>query len=146
MTRAGEVDILLVEDDANDAEFALRAMRRAAVPPRVLHLDDGDRALDYLFSEGEFAGRPQRPRPCVVLLDVKLPRIDGIEVLGRLKADPRTRDIPVVMLTSSREPRDVAACYGRRVNSYVVKPVNFETFTLLLAELARYWTEVNEAP
>jgi CheY-like chemotaxis protein len=146
MVREEEVDVLLVEDNANDAEFALRALRKAAVSPRVLHVDDGARALDYLFGTGEFAGRVPHARPSVVLLDLKLPKVDGIEVLRRIKEDPRTRDIPVVVLTSSKEPRDIEACYMNRANSYVVKPVNFEVFTHAMAELAHYWIEINQAP
>lgn len=146
MAREEEVDVLLVEDNANDAEFALRALRKATVTPRVLHVDDGARALDYLFCQGEFAQRSAHARPSVVLLDLKLPKIDGLEVLRRIKEDPRTRDIPVVVLTSSKEPRDIEACYQNRANSYVVKPVNFEAFTRAMGDLARYWMEINQAP
>lgn len=146
MAREEAVDVLLVEDNANDAEFALRALRKSQISPRVLHVDDGARALDYLFCQGEFADRVPHARPSVVLLDLKLPKIDGIEVLRRIKEDPRTRDIPVVVLTSSKEPRDIEACYLNRANSYVVKPVNFEAFTLAMGDLARYWMGINQAP
>lgn len=146
MLREEDVDVLLVEDNANDAEFALRALNRSPVSPRVVHLVDGARALDYLFGEGEYADPSSRGRPRVVLLDLKLPKVDGIEVLRRLKEDERTRDIPVVVLTSSREPRDIAACYGHRANSYVVKPVNFEAFTQSMGTVANYWVRVNENP
>ncbi len=146
MVREEEVDVLLVEDNANDAEFALRALRKASVSPRVMHVEDGARALDYLFGEGEFSARSPQARPSVVLLDLKLPKVDGIEVLRRLKEDARTRDIPVVVLTSSKEPRDIEACYLNRANSYVVKPVNFEAFTRAMGDLARYWIEINQAP
>ena len=141
-----EVDVLLVEDNANDAEFALRALRRAAPEARVAHVDDGARALDFLFCAGEFAGRVQCAAPRIVLLDLKLPKVDGIEVLRRVKASDRTRPVPVAVLTSSKEPRDVAECYGAGANSYVVKPVNFEAFTKALGEVVRYWLEVNRTP
>jgi two-component system response regulator len=148
MAMAGqdEVDILLVEDDPDDAQFALRALSRSATQPRVLHLDDGARALAYLFGEGEFAARALQAHPRVVLLDLKLTKVNGIDVLRRLKEDRRTRDIAVVVYSSSREPRDLEACYLNRANSYVVKPVNFEAFTRTMGDIARYWIEINEAP
>lgn len=104
---AEEIDILLVEDNPNDAEFALRALRKAGSAPRILHLDDGAKALDYMFGTGSWAGRNVQSQPRVVLLDLKLPKFDGLEVLRRLKGDPRTSAVPVVILTSSREARDL---------------------------------------
>jgi len=140
------IDVLLVEDNPNDAEFAMRALRRGPTAPRVAHVEDGAKALDYLFCTGEWAARDPDMVPKVVLLDLKLPKVDGLEVLRRLKSDPRTRDIPVVVLTSSKEPRDIKQSYASGVNSYVVKPVNFEAFNRCLGELASYWMGVNQSP
>lgn len=141
-----EVDVLLVEDNPNDAEFALRALRKAAPDARIAHVDDGARALEFLFTTGEFAARAQLPPPRVVLLDLKLPKVDGLDVLRRLKEQEATRSVPVVLLTSSKEPRDVAESYRAGGNSYVVKPVNFEEFTRSLGEMLRYWLTVNRTP
>lgn len=141
-----EVDVLLVEDNPNDAEFALRALRKGAPEARIAHVDDGARALDFLFASGEFAAREGLPPPRVVLLDLKLPKVDGLDVLRRLKEHEPTRSIPVVLLTSSKEPRDVAESYRAGGNSYVVKPVNFEEFTRALAEMLRYWITINRTP
>ena len=138
-------DVLLVEDNPNDAEFALRALRKSAAAPRVTHVEDGAKALDYLFCTGAWKGRDPGTPPKVVLLDLKLPKVDGLEVLRRLKSDARTRAIPVVVLTSSKEPRDIRESYDCGVNSYVVKPVNFDAFTATLGDLMRYWMQVNQA-
>jgi CheY-like chemotaxis protein len=140
------IDILLVEDNPNDAELAIRAMRMSGHAPSLLHVDDGVRALDFLFGSGEFSGRDTAVQPRVVLLDLKLPRVDGLEVLKRLRADERTRAIPVVVLSSSKEERDVAECYRHAVNSYVLKPVNFDAYSKAVAEVCRYWMEINLSP
>jgi two-component system, response regulator len=121
------VEILLVEDNPQDAEITLRALKRANFANHVQWLEDGEEALAFLFSEGPYADQPQ-PRPRVMLLDIKMPKVDGIEVLKRIKADSRTRSIPVVMLTSSKEETDLVRSYDLGVNSYLVKPVDFQRF------------------
>jgi len=131
-------DVLLVEDDLDDADFTLRALRRANATLRIVHVHDGVAALDYL------AGASGRQRPRVVLLDLKLPRIDGLEVLRRVRANPGLRTLPVVVLTSSREARDVAASYDRGANSYVVKPMEYAELIGTLVDLTRYWLAINE--
>lgn len=138
------IDVLLVEDNPNDAEFSLRALRKSVPSQRIAHVADGAQALDFLFATGAWAARATSRPPKVVLLDLKLPKVDGLEVLRRLKGDPRTRSLPVVVLTSSKEPRDVREAYDNGVNSFVVKPVNFDAFTAALADLARYWVQVNQ--
>jgi two-component system response regulator len=132
------VDILLVEDNPNDAELTERALRKSELGARLALARDGAEALDYLLGE--------RPRPRVVFLDLKLPKIDGIEVLRRVRADDRTRSIPVVVLTSSQEERDVSECYHLGVNSYVVKPVEFDKFYQAVSDLGTYWLVLNKSP
>lgn len=140
------VEILLVEDDPNDLDMTLRALRKANMANHIMVARDGVEALDYVFCEGPHAGRRMERTPKVVLLDLKLPRLDGFEVLRRLKADPRTRSIPVVVLTSSREQNDVIATYDLGVNSYIVKPVNFDSFVKAVSELGMYWLLLNQPP
>jgi CheY-like chemotaxis protein len=144
--RAGKVDLLLVEDNPSDAEFAFRALRKADSATRIAHVKDGAEALEFLFATGEFALRRGLPMPKVILLDLKLPKVDGIEVLRRLKGNAATRAIPVVVLTSSKEERDLRECYESGVNSYVVKPVNFETYSRVIGDLCRYWLDFNQTP
>ena len=147
MSNAGEqLDILLVEDNPNDAELAIRAMQMSGHTPVLVHVDDGVRALEFLFGTGEFAGRDTAIQPRVVVLDLKLPRVDGLEVLKRMRADERTRAVPVVVLSSSKEERDVLECYRHAVNSYVLKPVNFDAYSRSVAEVCRYWMEINLSP
>ena len=140
------IDILLVEDNPNDAEFALRALRKSETAPRVLHVEDGAAALDFILRTGAWTARDPRSGPKVVLLDLKLPKVDGLEVLRRVKSDERGRSIPIVILTSSKEPRDLVESYRQGVNSYVVKPVDFAHYTKALAQLAHYWTQINQSP
>ncbi len=138
------VEILLVEDNPNDLALTQRALKKARLANNLHVCRDGEEALNFLFGEGEHAGRcVQLPR--VVLLDIKLPKVDGLEVLRRLKSDPRTRAIPVVMLTSSKEQKDVIESYNLGVNSYIVKPVNFEGFSTAVEQLGMYWLLVNQA-
>jgi CheY-like chemotaxis protein len=138
------VDVLLVEDSPEDAEFSLRALRKANVAVNVAHVDDGVAALEFLFRTGAYAGAGGGALPRFVLLDLKLPRIDGLGVLRRIRTDPRTRSLPVVVLTSSREPRDVQEAYTGGANSYVVKPVEYADFVAQLGEVVRYWLQLNE--
>lgn len=140
-----EVEILLAEDSDADAEMTLRALRSKAVANRVVRVRDGAAALDFLFRRGEFAGR-SNGHPKLVLLDLKMPKVDGIEVLRQVRADPATRTIPVVMLTSSAEESDVVGSYHLGVNSYLVKPVNFDAFIEQVAQAGCYWSIINRAP
>lgn len=132
------VVLLLVEDNPNDAELTQRALRKAQVDVRLDIARDGAAALDYLLSN--------RPKPKVVFLDLKLPKVDGIEVLRRIRGDDRTRSIPVVVLTSSQEERDINECYKLGVNSYVVKPVEFDKFYKVVGDLGTYWLVLNKSP
>ncbi|HZQ62040.1 MAG TPA: response regulator [Casimicrobiaceae bacterium] len=142
MSENEAIDVLLVEDNPDDAEFTLRALRKANVALRVAHVEDGVAALEFMFATGRWSDRPALPR--IVLLDLKLPRVDGREVLRRLKTDMRTRIVPVVVLTSSREPSDVQQCYDLGANSYVVKPVEYADLIAKLTDIVRYWLQLNE--
>jgi two-component system, response regulator len=139
------VEILLVEDNPNDLELTLRALRKNKVANDIQVAVDGEEAVHFLFREGKFADRPEG-NPQLVLLDLKLPKIDGMEVLRRLRTDPRTRSIPVVVLTSSREERDIVETYNLGVNSYVVKPVEFDKFISAVSEVGMYWLLLNQQP
>ena len=140
------VEILLVEDSAEDLELTLRALRKANLANHIEVARDGAEALDFIFGEGTHAGRQIEDSPKLILLDLKLPKLDGLEVLQRIKGDPRTRHIPVVVLTSSKEQNDVVRSYRLGVNSYIVKPVNFEGFTAAVQELGMYWLLLNQPP
>ena len=146
MSANDPLEMLLVEDNPQDLELALRALQKARLANRIQVARDGAEALDYLFCEGPFAARRIEQGPKVILLDLKLPKIDGLEVLRRIKADPRTRMIPVVVLTSSKEQRDVVESYRLGVNSYIVKPVNFERFAESVRDLGLYWLLLNQPP
>jgi two-component system response regulator len=139
------VEILLVEDNPNDVALTLHAFKKSNLTNRIQVVRDGAEALDFLFRTGEFAGRTNGT-PKVVLLDLKLPKVDGLEVLQRLRADPKTRSLPVVVLTSSREERDIVDTYQLGVNSYIVKPVDFEQFTETVRQLGFYWALLNQPP
>ena len=139
------VEILLVEDSDTDLELALRALTKAKVANRIEVARDGAEALDFLFSQGAFAGRPA-DNPQLVLLDLKLPMVDGLEVLRTIKQNSATRTIPVVMLTSSHEQRDVVESYNLGANSYIVKPVDFDGFMAAVADLGMYWMLLNRPP
>ena len=138
--------ILLVEDNPDDELLALRALRKNKIPNEVVVARDGVEALDYLFASGPYAGRDTTAMPRLILLDLKLPKVNGLEVLKRLRSDERTRLLPVVILTSSKERRDMLDGYGLGANSYVRKPVNFEQFIKAVEQLKLYWLGLNEAP
>jgi len=140
------VEILLVEDNPNDVELTLHALTRNNLANHVEVVRDGAEALEFLFGSGAYAGRRLENGPKVILLDLKLPKVDGLEVLRRVKADARTRIIPVVVLTSSREERDLVESYSLGVNSYIVKPVDFQQFTEAVRQLGLYWLLLNQPP
>lgn len=146
MTEANSVEILLVEDNPRDAELAIRALRKQNLADRLVHVKNGQEALDWLFNEGRHAEREVQPKPKVVLLDIKLPKRNGLEVLAAIRAHPHTRHLPVVMLTSSQEHQDVANAYANGSNSYLVKPMEFEKFSKTIGEAARYWLQLNMPP
>lgn len=138
--------ILLVEDNPDDELLTLRALKKKHVPSKVVVAHDGVEALDYLFATGVHANRDQDAMPRLVLLDLKLPRIDGLEVLRRMRSEEKTRLVPVVVLTSSREQQDLLDSYGLGANSYIRKPVNFVQFTETVEQLNTYWLSLNESP
>src|SRR6185312_15506480 len=139
------VEILLVEDNPHDAEMTIRALKKSNLANRLIHLKDGAEALDFIFSKGAFSERSVGNKPKVILLDIKMPKVDGIEVLRQIKANENTRTIPVVIMTSSKEEQDVITSYDLGVNSYVVKPVDFAGFAKAVSELGFYWLITNQA-
>lgn len=145
MNETTAVEILIVEDTPQDLELTQRALRKANLTNHIQVARDGAEALEFIFCEGAYSGRKIDNVPKVILLDLKLPKVDGIEVLRRVKADPRTKGIPVVVLTSSKEQKDVVESYKLGVNSYIVKPVNFEGFVTAVQELGMYWLLLNQA-
>jgi CheY-like chemotaxis protein len=142
----GKKSILLVEDNPDDVELTLRAFKRHALANEVIVATDGEEALDYLFATGKHAGRDPSAMPTVVLLDLKLPKVMGLDVLRRLRADERTKRLPVVVLTSSNEERDIITSYDLGANSFVRKPVDFAQFLDAARQLGLYWLVLNEAP
>ncbi len=141
-----EIEILLVEDNTSDAEMTIDALKKNGLANKLLHLKDGAAALDFIFGEGEYEGRNIEFMPKVILLDLKMPKVNGIEVLQRIRTDGLTKNIPIVMLTSSKEDPDIKTCYDLGVNSYVVKPVEFDEFQKAITELGLYWLIVNQHP
>lgn len=146
MSENKEIEILLVEDNQDDLDMTLRSLRKANLANHIQIARDGSEALEFIFCQGAHAGRKIEHGPKLVLLDLKLPKIDGMEVLKRVKGDPRTKMIPIVMLTSSKEQKDVIESYQLGVNSYIVKPVNFEGFAAAVKELGMYWLLLNQPP
>jgi CheY-like chemotaxis protein len=146
MKKINPVEILLVEDNPNDVELTLRALKKHNLTNFVQVVNDGAQALDYLFGSGVFSGQNKPPIPKVVFLDLKLPKVDGLEVLRRMRADKKTKLLPVVVLTSSKEEVDILESYKLGVNSYVVKPLDFDRFVEAVSELGLYWVLLNQAP
>jgi two-component system, response regulator len=146
MFESDPVEILLVEDNPADAELALHALRKSKIVNHILHLHDGAEALDFMFCRGEYATRSCDNRPAIILLDLKLPKVDGLQVLQELKSNARTRAIPVILLTSSQEEHDMVTGYQNGVNSYIQKPVNFAEFQEVVHKLGFYWLVVNRKP
>jgi CheY-like chemotaxis protein len=142
----GEVEILLVEDNPTDAEMAIRTLAKNNLANKLVWVKDGAEALDFIFATGAYSGRKIGLPPKVILLDLRLPKVDGMEVLRRVKSDERTKQIPVVVLTSSKEDRDVAESYKLGVNSFISKPVEFEEFSATVSKLGLYWMLVNRLP
>jgi two-component system response regulator len=146
MTDLNEIEVLLVEDNPHDAEMALAALKKHHLANRVHHVKDGAEALAFIFATGAYSTRKVECSPKVVLLDLKLPKVNGLEVLKKMKSDERTQMTPVVVLTSSNEERDVVGSYRLGVNSYIVKPVDFEKFSESMRQLGLYWLLVNRSP
>ena len=140
------VEILLVEDNDHDAEMALRALKKNKISNKITRLKDGEEALEFLFGTGEFEGRSIHNLPKVILLDLKMPKVDGLEVLKAVRSNEDTKNIPVVMLTSSKEERDVVEGYKLGVNSFIVKPVEFNSFMEAVKDIGFYWVILNELP
>ncbi|ETA67730.1 response regulator with CheY-like receiver domain and winged-helix DNA-binding domain [Methanolobus tindarius DSM 2278] len=146
MFAENEVEIVLVEDNPNDRELALRALKKNKIANNIVVLEDGEQAIDYLYGRGEFGDRDINVNPRLVLLDLKLPKMDGLDVLKVIKSDPDKKMIPVVMLTSSKEESDVVESYRLGVNSYIVKPVDFDNFVEAIRNIGFYWLLMNESP
>jgi two-component system response regulator len=139
------VEILLVEDNPHDAEMTIRTLKKIHLANRLIHLKDGAEALDFIFSRGAYTSRSINDKPKVILLDIKMPKVDGIEVLRQIKSNPDTKTIPVVIMTSSKEEQDIITSYNLGVNSYVVKPVDFDGFAKAISELGFYWLITNQS-
>jgi two-component system, response regulator len=146
MNNYPEVEVLLVEDSPRDAEMTLRTLRKRNLANNIVHVKDGQEALDWLFGKGAYVGRDAHHPPKVALLDLKLPKVDGLEVLRAIRADERTKPITVVVMTSSQEERDVVESYKLGVDSYIVKPVDFDNFSAAVAEVGHYWLLLNQKP
>jgi two-component system response regulator len=146
METTNGVEILLVEDNLSDAELTIRALKKKNLANRLIHLKDGVEALDFIYARGSYSHRNPYDTPKVILLDLKMPKINGIEVLTQLRADEKTKMVPVVILTSSKEDPDIDACYRIGINSYIVKPVEFGSFLNTVSELGLYWLLLNHPP
>lgn len=140
------IEILLVEDNKNDAELALRSLKQNNVSNNIVWVKDGAEAVNFLFGKGDYADRNVNNKPKIILLDLKLPKIDGIEVLQKIRSDDLTRKLPVVMLTSSKEEKDIVKSYDLGVNSYIVKPLDFNDFAKAIGDIGLYWVVMNQSP
>lgn len=140
------VEVLLVEDNIHDAEMTIRALKKVNLANNLFHVKDGEEALEFIYARGKFSGRQSSNLPKVILLDIKMPKVDGIEVLKQLKAHASSKSIPVVIMTSSKEEQDIINSYELGVNSYVVKPVDFEGFARAVSQLGMYWLLTNQPP
>lgn len=145
-TTIHDVEILLVEDNQDDAGLVMRALKKHNLANNLYHLSDGAEALDFIFAKGIYAERKVEDKPKVILLDIKMPKVDGLQVLKAIREDERTKFIPVVMMTSSKEERDIVESYKLGTNSYVVKPVDFDNFSKAVADLGFYWLLLNQVP
>jgi two-component system response regulator len=146
MNESKKVEILLVEDNPADAELVIRSLRKVNLANNLIHLSDGEEALEFLFCTGRYKDREYTLLPKVILLDIKMPKVDGIEVLRRIKQTEATKLIPVVMMTSSKEEQDIVTSYQLGVNSFVVKPVDFNSFAKAVSELGMFWVLINQSP
>jgi two-component system, response regulator len=146
MSETSQVEILFIEDNQHEAELTIRSLKKYNLTNKLKHIADGAEALDFIFSKGAYTDRKQSQNPKLILLDLKLPKVDGLQILRQLKADEQTRMIPVVVLTSSKEEKDVIESYRLGVNSYIVKPVNFDTFSKAVSEVGLYWVLLNHNP
>lgn len=140
------VEILLIEDNPHEAQLVIRTLKKNNLANRLLHIDDGEDALNFIFATEKYTDRQIEDHPKLILLDLKLPKVDGLEILKRVKSDERTKMIPVIILTSSREEQDLVRSYQLGVNSYIVKPVDFDSFSKAVTELGLYWMVLNENP
>lgn len=143
---AGIFKILLVEDNPGDAELTIRSLKKHDLAEGLIHLENGAEAIEYLFAQGAYADRNIMDSPQLILMDINMPKVSGMEVLRKLKSDERTKMIPVIMLTSSKEEPDIKECYSLGVNSYIVKPVQYEEFVRAVKELGLYWLLLNQPP
>ena len=146
MDNIHNIEILLVEDSLEDANLVIRSLKKSNLGNSIKHLKDGEEAIDFIFARGRFAERNVNDKPKLILLDLKMPKVTGLEVLRMLKADERTKTIPIVIMTSSREDKDLVESYELGVNAYVVKPVAFENFSKAVVELGMFWLMVNQSP
>ena len=140
------LEIILIEDDMNDAELTIRALKKNKMINNIIHLKDGEEAVDYIFLQGQYVHRQVTNHPTLILLDLKLPGLSGMDVLRKIKKDESTKYIPIVALTSSKEHPDVAECYRLGINSYIVKPVEFDNFSTVVTEIGFYWLLLNHPP
>jgi CheY-like chemotaxis protein len=146
MSAERECEILLVEDNVDDAELTIRALKKRNLANKLVHVPDGAEALEYIFGTGAYAGRDTQESPKVILLDLKLPKVDGLEILREIKSDQRTKTIPVIVMTSSKEQLDWVECHKLGVDSFVVKPVDFDSFSKAVSKLGCYWVLLNHPP